>query len=103
MRASKVDDEQVWQLIKERMDECGITLIDVADQDLYLAQLIKRGIAGEPVTISDSRLYDCAKLIGLISHRGSGQIPSRDGLITLFKFGELSHLRQNRPVDWGCG
>ena len=92
----------IWQLIKERMDECGVNVIDIAEQDLSLAHLIKRGITGYPATIEDDELYRCAQLLGLIGRRGSGRIPSRDELIALFKFGELSHPHQNRPVDWGC-
>ncbi|GAH06526.1 unnamed protein product, partial [marine sediment metagenome] len=57
MRASKVDDEEVLQLIKERMDESGVTIANVAEQDPYLAQFIKRGIAGYQVTVDDDKLY----------------------------------------------
>ena len=103
MQGSKANDKQIWQLIKERMDEGGITVSDIAEQNIYLAKLIEKGIAGYPVTIEDDDLHRCAQLLGLVSSRhASGKIPSRDALIALFEFGELSQGRQNRLVDWGC-
>ena len=103
MQDSKADDRQIFQLIKERMDEFGVTVINIAEQNIYLAKLIEKGIAGYPVTIEDDDLYSCAQLLGLVSHRhASGKIPSRDALIALFEFGELSQGRQNTLIDWGC-
>lgn len=103
MRASKVDDKQVWQLIKNRIDGCGIDMTDIAVRNPGLAHLIKRGIAGDPVPIEDDELYQCVQLFGLISHRhASGHIPSRDELIALFKYGGSSYPRQCKLVDWGC-
>jgi hypothetical protein len=103
MRTNKVDDEQVWQLINERMDELGVTLNDVVEQNPYLALLIKRRIAGYPVPIDDARLYQCAQLLGLITHsHASGRRPSRDELIILLRYGESPYPRQVRFVDWGC-
>ena len=103
MQCRKDNNARIWRLIKERMDEGGINEIDIAEQDVYLARLIKKGTAGYPATIQDDELYRCAQLLGLISHRyASGRIPSREELITLFEFGESSYPRQNRLVDWGC-
>ncbi len=92
MQGSKADDKQVIQLIKDRMDECGMNVIDIAEQNVYLAQLINKGIKGYPVEIKDDDLYHCAQLLGLISHHkyASGQ-PSRDGLVTLLRYGESSY------------
>jgi len=103
MQAIKVDDEQLWLLIEKRMDESGITINEVAEKDLYLAQLIKRRRAGYPVTINHTQLYKCTELLGLIYHREGGEIPSRDDLIALFQYGQLPCPRQGKLwVDWGC-
>jgi len=86
MQANKADDEEVRQLIKERMDELGVTLNDVAEQNPYLADRIKRGIVDDPT------VFACAQVLGLITHRlSSGQIPSRDVLVTLLRYGESSY------------
>ncbi len=103
MQCSRDNDKRIWQLIKRRMYEGGINEIDIADQDVYLAQLIKKGIDGYPVTIQTDELYRVTQLLGLMSHRhASDQIPSREALITLLEFGELSYPRKKRLVDWGC-
>jgi len=103
MLTNKVDDKEVWQLIKKRMDELGVTLNQIAEQDPYLALLIKRSIAGYTLPISDARLYQCAQLLGLTTYRhASGQLPSRDELIILLRYGESSYPRQDKFVDWGC-
>jgi len=86
MQANKADDEEVRQLIKDRMDELGVTLNGVAEQNPYLADRIKRGIVDDPT------VFACAQFLGLITHRlSSGQIPSRDVLVTLLRYGESSY------------
>ena len=97
MQANRTDDEEVRLLIKERMDELGVNLNDVAEQNPYLADRINRGMVDDPT------VFACAQVLGLIIHRlSSGQIPSRDELVTLLRYGELSCPRQRRFVDWGC-
>ena len=86
MQANKADDEEVRQLIKERMDKLGVTLNDVAEQNPYLADRIKRGIVDDPT------VFACAQALGLITHHklSSGQIPSRDVLVALLTSETLS-------------
>ena len=85
------------------MDELGVTPNDVAEQNPYLALLIKRRSAGYPVPIDDARLYQYVHLLGLIPYRyASGQLPSRDKLIELLRHGESPYPHEDRFVDWGC-
>lgn len=87
MQANKADDEEVRQLIKERMDKLEVTLNDVAEQNPYLADRMRRGIVDDPT------VFACTQFLGLITHHklSSGKIPSRDVLVTLLRYGESSY------------
>jgi len=86
MQAKGANDEEVRQLIKDRMDELGVTLNDVAKQNPYLADRIKRGIVDDPT------VFACVQVLGLTPYRLlSGRIPSRDELVTLLRYGKSSY------------
>jgi hypothetical protein len=97
MEANGVSDEELRQLIKKQIGESGITLSHIIEQNPHLAYRIKRGF------VDNFTVFKCAQFLGLIGHRGmSGEVPSREALVVLFKFGKPSCPCERRLVDWGC-
>ncbi len=96
MQAKRADDEEVRQLIMQRMEELGVKLGAIVEQNLYLAVKIEKG------DLDDPTLYKCLQVLGLITYKdSSGEMPSRDAMMELLS-GTSPRTCQPGFVEWGC-
>ena len=102
--------KEIWQLIDIRMIDAGISPEGLASKTRYNLSYIKRGISGEPISITDDFLRDVVTALNLVSSRATGVMAnsylenaSREELIALLRLAPTESKHQSDfLVDWGC-